>query len=943
MAQVQITDLPNALPLTGSESVPIVQNGVTVQTTTGAISGAGALNYPFLTVGSTAGLTEARQISTGSGLSLTDNGAGYTLQINLTGAAQSLDSSGVGLQVKTGPNTLTGRTFEVGTGLGITNPDGVAGNPQISLGSALAHYVSLTGTGILAIQSGTVGKIEIDGVSNQTTVTNGNGSGNVLIGLSNNPVLPGNGGVTIPVGSTAQRTSAANGVIRYNTDLLTYEGYSDGAWKPFSLAGGITQIDTGLGLLGGPITSFGTISIDETVVATTGNALTLTNKTISGSSNTLTNIGNSSLVNSSFTINGTTISLGGTGTITAAAPNALTIGTGLNGISYNGSAPVTIALANTAVTAGTYGSSNYAVTFTVDQQGRLTSAGETEITPSGIGAISQVDGTADQITSSQVGSVVTLAIADSPALVGPIKVSGTGVTSITPFAQTMGVFEANDNSYQEVYARNLNNGSDASADFIAYNDASDLDSYFIDMGMNSSNFTSVSYPIFTPNSGYLFTGGGLSGQQSDLFIGTSNPASDIIFFVGGVDTANQCGMINGTTGNFLIGTDTDTGYKLNVAGTTYFGGASTFGGTVLLNANPTLALQAATKQYVDSAASSGLYIHTPVYVEQGSNLNATYNNGSAGVGATLTNAGTQVALTIDGVLMTTGKRVLVYGQTNAAQNGVYTVTTVGDGSTNWVLTRATDADTYAANSTTALGKGSYFYVTNGLTGAGESYVLTTEGVITFGTTDLTFTQFSGAVTYTGGTNISIVGQTISLTGTVAATNGGTGTNTVAVGDLLYGSATDTWSKLPLGSAYKSLTVNASGTQLEWNAVALNQASAVSGQLGVSNGGTSFASYTTGDMIYASGSAALSKLALGTSGYVLTAGASAPQYVAQSTLAVGSATNATNTGITADSTNATNYLTFVSNTSGNLPQLVNSSITCNPSTGAITGGIFGGSF
>jgi len=77
---------------------------------------------------------------------------------------------------------------------------------------------------------------------------------------------------------------------------------------------------------------------------------TLTNKSISGSTNTLTNIGNASLVNSSLTVNGTSISLGGSGTITAVAPNALTIGTGLTGTSYNGSAAVTIAIDSTVVT-----------------------------------------------------------------------------------------------------------------------------------------------------------------------------------------------------------------------------------------------------------------------------------------------------------------------------------------------------------------------------------------------------------------------------------------------------------------------------------------------------------------------------------------------------------------------------------------------------------------
>ena len=148
-SQVTITQLPQALALQGTEAVPIVQNGVTVQTTVGAISGAGALNYPFLTVGSTSGLTQARYISAGSGLSLADNGAGGSLQINMTGAALSLNSSPTGIQVKTGSNTLTGRTLGVGSGLSIANGDGVAGNPVISLGTSLANVAALSGTGIL--------------------------------------------------------------------------------------------------------------------------------------------------------------------------------------------------------------------------------------------------------------------------------------------------------------------------------------------------------------------------------------------------------------------------------------------------------------------------------------------------------------------------------------------------------------------------------------------------------------------------------------------------------------------------------------------------------------------------------------------------------------------------------------------------------------------------
>lgn len=74
------------------------------------------------------------------------------------------------------------------------------------------------------------------------------------------------------------------------------------------------------------------------------------------------------------------------------------------------------------------------------------------------------------------------------------------------------------------------------------------------------------------------------------------------------------------------------------------------------------------------------------------NLTATYSNGTSGVGATLTNSSTQAALQIDGGVVSVSDRILVKNQTNAAHNGIYTVTTVGTVSTNWVLTRATDYD-----------------------------------------------------------------------------------------------------------------------------------------------------------------------------------------------------------------------------------------------------------
>ena len=161
-------------------------------------------------------------------------------------------------------------------------------------------------------------------------------------------------------------------------------------------SGTVTNIATGTGLTGGPITSTGTISLANTAVtaASYGNASTVGSFTvdaqgrITAASNATISIApsqinatipNSGLTNNSVTINGTSISLGGSGTISANTTGTLTLGTGLTGTSFNGSANVTANLANTSVTAGSYGLANTVATFSVDAQGRLTAAANTLI------------------------------------------------------------------------------------------------------------------------------------------------------------------------------------------------------------------------------------------------------------------------------------------------------------------------------------------------------------------------------------------------------------------------------------------------------------------------------------------------------------------------------------------------------------------------------------
>ena len=111
-------------------------------------------------------------------------------------------------------------------------------------------------------------------------------------------------------------------------------------------------------------------------------------------------------------------------------------------------------------------------------------------------------------------------------------------------------------------------------------------------------------------------------------------------------------------------------------------------------ATPTAGTDIANKLYVDTVAQ-GLNTKASVINATTSALTATYLNGTLGVGATLTNSGTNAAFAVDGITNSVSDRVLIKDQASAFQNGIYTVTTAGSVSVAWVLTRATDNDTWA--------------------------------------------------------------------------------------------------------------------------------------------------------------------------------------------------------------------------------------------------------
>ena len=655
MANIRISQLPSApSAITGAELVPIVQNGQTVQTTINNIVSSPSQTQTFLTVGLQSSLPNSRYIGGGLGIGSSDGGAQGLYSLYLNGTSGSLENASTGVIVKTGVNTVAARTIAAGTaGLSVANGSGVSGNPTISLTGLALSAATLSGSGIVSLVSGSYfQQVQLTGTTNQISIANPNGGSNPTFSIADNPALPGSAGAVLPYGTTGQRASVpVNGTLRYNTTTATFEGYANGVWGAIVTGSGVTSVATGTGLTGGPITSTGTISIANTGVTAGTYGTDARNMTLTvNAQGQITNIfdqpisiapsqinatiPNSGLTNSSITINGTSVSLGGSITVTATATNALTIGTGLSGSSYNGSTAVTIAIANTGVSAATYGSSSSVPVFAVNAQGQITSVTNTTI------------------------NAVTLT---------------TGTISTTPSAAT--------------------------------------------------------------------------------------------------DIAN--------------------------------------------------------KSYVDSVAQ-GLDAKASVVNASTVAFTATYANGTAGVGATLTNAGALAAFAADGVTNSVGDRVLIKNQGAPAQNGIYTVTTAGSGAVAWVLTRSTDMDTWAEV------PNSFVFVESGSTQSDTGWVCTSNAGGTMGTTAINWTQFSGAGTYTAGTGLTLTGTVFSITNT-------------AVTAASYGSA----------SQVATFTVNAQGqlTLAATTSIAIAASQITSGILPVANGGTGIATLTANYIPYGNGTSA----------------------------------------------------------------------------------------
>lgn len=217
-------------------------------------------------------------------------------------------------------------------------------------------------------------------------------------------------------------------------------------------------------------------------------------------------------------------------------------------------------------------------------------------------------------------------------------------------------------------------------------------------------------------------------------------------------------------------------------------------GTFTLNADPSTPLQAATKQYVD-ASIAGVQWKTSVTVGTTVALTATYNNGVSGVGATLTNAGTQAIFTVDGISPAVAQRVLIKNQTSTFQNGIYVVTDVGSISTNWILTRAIDYDTSAE-----MQSGNAVVVNSGTANAGTVW-LQTSTVVTVGTSAVVYSELVYNFSYPLALNLGGSG------GALTASNGGLVYSTASAMSILAGTATAR--QIPLSGANTAPTWSAS--------------------------------------------------------------------------------------------------------------------------------------